>query len=175
MGAGLKVKEEVSHNFTFEYLKYRKDLIETCARWSFNEWGHYIPHRTLEDFIRWREQYAIHDTELPFTLVAFSDDIPVGMCSLAKTRGILPELSPWLASLYVTPANRNRGIGALLEKKICGRAKELGYTDVYCFTSDEAVIPWYEKQGWHIREKSRLRDHEVTVLEKMLSHVGPPT
>ncbi len=158
----------MAQKLTFAYLKDRKDLIETCARWSFNEWGHYIPHRTLEDFIRWRKHYAIYDSELPLTLVAFLDDMPVGMCSLAKTRGILPELSPWLASLYVEPAYRKRGIGALLEQKICAIAQGLGYTHIYCFTSDKAVIPWYEKQGWQIREKSQVHNHEVTVLEKKL-------
>ncbi len=152
----------------FDYLKNHPDLIEVCARWSFEEWGHHVPDRTLEDFVRSREAYAQHDNQLLLTIVAFVDTVPVGMCSLAQTRGILPELSPWLAALFVVPSYRKRGIGGLLEGEICRIAVKLAFDSIYCFTSDQLVISWYEKHGWSVRETSWIHDHEVTVLEKKL-------
>ncbi len=156
---------------TFDYLKNQLNLVTTCAQWSYNEWGHYTPDRSLDDFISSRKAYVQYTDQLPLTIVAFQADVPVGMCSLTKTRGILPELTPWLAALYVVPKYRNQGIGALLEKEIGTIALRVGYTKIYCFTSDPLVISWYQDQGWKVREKNWMLDHEVTVLEKELSSI----
>lgn len=155
-------------NVTIDFLKNHPNLVETCARWSFEEWGRYTPEKTLADFIASRKKYAQHDSKLPLTIIALIDDKPVGMCSLVETRGILPDLCPWLAALYVEPEYRNRGIGALLEEKIGDVAREFGYQKIYCFTSDKTVVPWYEKHGWLIREGGIMRDHEVVITEKIL-------
>ncbi len=92
------------------------------------EWGHYTPDRSLDDFISSRKAYTQYTNQLPLTIVAFQADVPVGMCSLTKTRGILPELTLWLSALYVVPKYRNQGIGALLEKEIVTIALRVGYT-----------------------------------------------
>ncbi len=152
----------------FDFLKNHPEYIQTCAQWSFEEWGRYTPERTFDDFLEARRKYARYDNRVPFTLLVFSDDRLVGICSLAETRGILPELSPWLAALYVDPAYRKQGIGKLLERKISEIADSMGYENLYCFTSDEQVISWYLSQGWQVRQKSWIHDHEVTVLEKLL-------
>ncbi len=153
---------------TFDYLKNHQYLVTTCAQWSYSEWGNYTPDRPLADFISSRKAYAQHTDQLPLTIVAFKDGVPVGMCSLTKTRGILPELTPWLAALYIVPDYRNQGIGVSLEQEIGAIALRMGYLKIYCFTSDPLIISWYQKQGWNVREKSWIRDHEVTVLEKEL-------
>lgn len=168
-----KMKQTVISTSTIE-IKYLKDVSQyttLCAEWSFKEWGHYTPERSLNDFITARKQY-LNDNQLPLTLVAFQDNQPVGMCSLAATRGLLPGLTPWLAALYVEKLHRNQGIGKKLERAVCKKAKNLGYGQIYCFTSDTAVIPWYEKQQWKIRSTEILHNHTVTVLEKKLGSVN---
>ena len=90
------------------------------------------------------------------------------MCSLTITRGIHPELSPWLAALYVVPVYRKQGIGGMLEKKICAVTAKMGYKSIYCFSSDPEIISWYEAHNWKVREANWLHDHEVTVMEKSL-------
>lgn len=156
-----------SNMIKIDYLKNHPDQIETCGTWAFKTWGHYTPDKNLKDYIESRKEY-LNENFLPFTLIAFNDAKPIGMCSLAKTRGILPGLTPWLAALYVELAFRGQGVGTLLEKDICQKARDMGYQKIYCFTSDKTVIPWYVKHGWQYRELSWIHDHEITVLEKDL-------
>lgn len=155
------------HVITIEYLKDHPEYITTCATWSHEEWGHHRPGDTVEAFIASRKEY-LNDEKLPLTLIALENCTPVGMCSLAITRGVLPELTPWLAALYVKKDHRNKNIGRKLEKAICDKALELGFKKIYLFTSDATIIPWYENLDWRIRGDEWLRDHTVTVMEKDL-------
>lgn len=150
-----------------QYLKHKPECVETCARWSFDTWGHHTPHKTLHDYIESRKAY-LNDTTLPLTLVASIDGIPAGMCSLAAERGLPLDATPWLAALYVAPEYRNRGIGTLLESAICTKAREMGYEIIYCFTSDPTVVPWYEKLSWQRYGSCIAHNHEVIVLKKIL-------
>lgn len=154
-------------NLTFDYLKNHPELVHTCAQWSFNQWGKYTPQRTLQDFIESRKAY-LNDDILPLTILAFDGQKPIGMVSLAKSKDICPDLLPWLSTIYVTPEYRGRGIGSLLQKKICDKAREMGYKKIYCYTSDSTVIPWYEKLNWHKKSIEWLHNHYVTVMEKDL-------
>lgn len=153
---------------TFDYLKHHQSHITTCAQWSCNEWGHHTPERPLQDFIESRKKYLNVDS-LPLTILAFDGNTPIGMCSLTESRGIYPELCPWLAALYVVPEYRNRGIGRQLEERICTIARTMEYANIYCFTSDKNIMPWYKKHGWRVKGTDQLHNHEVIVMQKSLS------
>ncbi|AHF87996.1 hypothetical protein RLEG3_02640 (plasmid) [Rhizobium leguminosarum bv. trifolii WSM1689] len=56
------------------------------------------------------------------------------------------NLSPWLKSLYVHPFHRNKGIAALLIKRLEQEALRLGCKSLYLVTEDARVL--YEKSGW---------------------------
>ena len=152
---------------TFDYLKNRPDLVETCARWSFGQWGHLTRNKTLEQYIQSRREYSNIDT-LPLAIIAFDNLVPVGMCSLAPSKDIRPDLTPWLTTLFVVEQYRNKGVGTFLEKQICSIARKMQYKHIYCYTSDPQVIPWYQKQSWRIKEYAWHNDHQVTILEKDL-------
>ncbi len=158
----------MAEQVTFDYLKNRPELIETCARWSFDQWGKFTSDKTLQDYIASRKKYARYDDKIPLTIIAFMDNVPVGMCSLSQNRGICPDLTPWLATLYVDHLYQKRNIGTLLEQHMCEIARKLGYNKLYCFTSNKSAVPWYIKRGWGIRGKEIIHNHEVTVLHKNL-------
>jgi len=126
----------MKNRITIDYLKNHSEHVTTCAQWSFNQWGHYTPQRSLQDFIDSRKQY-LNDDILPLTLLAFDDQTPIGMVSLAKGKDICLSLFPWLSTIYVIPQYRNKGIGSLLEGKICEKARQMGYKKIYCYTSDK--------------------------------------
>ncbi len=158
----------VKDRISIDYLKNHPEHVITCAQWSFNQWGHHTPQRTLQDFIESRKEY-LNDDSLPLTLLAFDGKIPVGMCSLGKSKNLYPDLEPWLPTLYVIPEYRGKGIGSLLEAKICSKAREMGFKKIYLYTSDTAVIPWYEKRSWRKKSTEWVHNHEVTVMEKELT------
>lgn len=162
-----QIKDFMKNEIIIDYLKNHPEHVITCAQWSFSEWGHYTPQRTLENFIESRKEYLNDDT-LPLTLLAFDGKVPVGMCSLGKSKDILPQLLPWIPTLYVVPEYRGQGVGSLLEAKICEKARDMGYNKIYCYTSDTTVIPWYEKLSWRKKSTEWLRNHYVTVMEKDL-------
>lgn len=86
------------------------------------------------------------------------------MCSLRPNDGIRPELTPWLASLYVEPDFRGQGIAVKLIKDITQKAKSLGYHALYLLAFDEALPNWYEKQGWQKIGQDAVHFHPVTLM-----------
>ena len=155
-------------NVEIKYLKDYPQYLSNCAQWSFETWVHYTPSRPLEDFILARQAYLNYNI-LPLTLIALDpQQKPVGMCSLTSTRGLLPQLTPWLAALYVVPAARNKGVGQLLEEATCQKASNLGFSQIYCFTSDSLIIPWYQKRNWQIMCTEQIHKHSATILVKKL-------
>jgi predicted N-acetyltransferase YhbS len=64
-----------------------------------------------------------------------------------------PELTPWLAQLFVEPNRRRHGVGAALVRAALERARQCGYRRFYLYTS--GTLPqYYRRRGW--REVERL-------------------
>jgi N-acetylglutamate synthase-like GNAT family acetyltransferase len=77
------------------------------------------------------------------------------------------DLSPWLASVYVDPPFRNRGIGGALVKRVVQEAEALGYPTIYLFTPDRAAF--YANLGWQTVEQADWNGLPVTVMEMKLN------
>lgn len=77
-----------------------------------------------------------------------------------------PEWSPWLASVYVKPEFRRRGLGSALVTAVMNHAQQQGLSALYLFTPDQASF--YEQLGWQFLEQTRYRDHAVTVMRMRL-------
>ncbi|NOU13132.1 MAG: GNAT family N-acetyltransferase, partial [Methylococcaceae bacterium] len=78
-----------------------------------------------------------------------------------------PELTPWLASVFVAPKHRNNGVGSQLVKNVMQQAKEAGINELYLFTPDRETF--YQKLGWSVLAKEDYRGHAVTVMSVKLS------
>ena len=62
----------------------------------------------------------------------------VGSASLiAQDMDTRPELSPWLASVYVAAEHRRQGIGSALVRRVAQEAAALGVETLYLFTPDQ--------------------------------------
>ena len=100
-----------------DYLENHADLIPTIAEWIFQEWGHLVPNGSAA-----RAEASLRkvrtDGPLPVSVVALEGSEPVGIARLVecdmRTRR---DLTPWLASVFVSADHRNGGIGTAL----CGR------------------------------------------------------
>lgn len=73
-----------------------------------------------------------------------------------------PELTPWLASVFVAPEFRNRGVGSRLVMHVMQQAKDAGVDTLYLFTPDR--VSFYEKLGWRTFNEEFYRGHLVTIM-----------
>ena len=77
-----------------------------------------------------------------------------------------PELTPWLAGVYVEPFARGRGIGTCLVTRIEAEAHRLGFRSIHLVTFDKA--DYYAKRGWLEVERTTYRTEPVVVMRKDL-------
>jgi GNAT superfamily N-acetyltransferase len=152
---------------TIEYLADRPQFIPTVARWHHAEWGHLRPGETVEDRAA-RVERACGHREIPTTFVAVDGGEPVGCASLIEHDMLTrPELSPWLAGVFVLPEHRKRGIGAALVKRVIQEARALGTPRLYLYTSGFGAL--YLRLGWSVVERTFYRplwgNVEVTIME----------
>jgi GNAT superfamily N-acetyltransferase len=145
-----------------ENLAAHPALAPVLAAWVQAEWGHLLPERTEEMLVAaFRQRTAPH--VIPESFVAMAGDRPVGMASLIeddmKTR---PDLSPWLAAVYVLPEFRNRGVGSRLVQAVMAEASTLGVERLYLFTPDQEAF--YRRLGWRTLERTNYRGENVVIM-----------
>jgi N-acetylglutamate synthase-like GNAT family acetyltransferase len=128
-------------------LRERPEFADDCAAWSYGEWATQYHMRTLAETLE-RYRKTASGNELPQTWLAVADDKAAGMISLKiNDHPDFPELSPWLASLFVHPYHRGQGIAEQLIKRCETEAKQIyGFTKMYLFTPNSAAL--YARLGW---------------------------
>lgn len=128
-----------------DYLENHPNMIQVCASWAFGQWGSQAGGSYERAKARFTEGASRNG--IPLTLVALVGDKPAGMASLwANDLPERPDLSPWLASVYVHPFHRNKGIALSLVKRLEDEAKRLGHNNLYLVTEESKGL--YEKNGW---------------------------
>jgi GNAT superfamily N-acetyltransferase len=91
----------------------RPDLVPTVAGWVWEEFWRSHGH-TLEQTAE-AVAATVAARDLPQTYVLLLDDWPVGTATLAaRDLEERPDLTPWLAGVFVAPDWRGRGYAALL-------------------------------------------------------------
>ena len=152
----------------------RPDLLPVIAGWLWQEWWQQRG-RTLE------ETQAIYaaccaDVGAPQTFVLLSGGAPVGTVTLArKDLEERPELTPWLAGVFVVPEARGRGcVRHLLTAfdEAC-RAASIGTAWLYTNTAERV----YLRAGWQVAEIiHRPGKAPTTLMRRDLSReVSPPS
>ena len=104
-----------------------------CARWRTDAFS--VLETSFEQELKSLELFA-SDQSHGVALVAKLDGEPIGTCLLVE-REIEPnhDVSPWLAGLFVTPAHRRKGAGAVLVRaglSASSACKCRGYTAAAC-------------------------------------------
>ena len=102
---------------------------------------------------------------VPFTVVAFASDQPVGSCCVIENDCVhRPQYTPWVAAVYVKPELRGQGVAsALLQEAaiIAARVPVQGlYIDCHVKTA-----PVYEKSGWKILERE-VGDKDSVIMHR---------
>lgn len=143
------------------------DLVETVAWWQWGEWGHLDPTDSLTARIA-SLYYQTQHPGIPTTFIAMDGDEPLGSASLtAHDMETHPELTPWLASVYVTPAARARGVASALVRRVVQEAAAQGASRLYLFTENARGL--YEKLGWQVIGTEQYEGLDVTIMAKDLA------
>jgi gamma-glutamylcyclotransferase (GGCT)/AIG2-like uncharacterized protein YtfP len=100
-------------------------------------------------------------------LVMLVNDVPIGSARLT-TRGHpeLPELTPWMAGIYVIPELRRLGLGTLLVEAVVKKALESGISEIYLHTEDRQSF--FARLGWRKLAAARVGHAGVSLMHRRL-------
>lgn len=136
------------------------------AHWHHRQWGYLNPLLTESGRAAKMQAYLKPDL-LPTTLVGTCDGVLVGSAALVTCdMDSHPELSPWLASVYVDERWRRCGIGRELVRAVMLLARAGGYDELYLFTDGQQGF--YELLGWSELNSEIYREIPVTIMHVAL-------
>jgi predicted N-acetyltransferase YhbS len=144
----------------------RPDLVEQVSVWGFAEWGHLNPGQTLEERTA-RIRGKMNVDRIPIAFVALDEEGRiVGTASLIFDDLEGDPRNPWLASVFVRPEHRKKGIASALVRTVEDAARRLGYSRLYLFTSSAPAL--YAGLGWQALEQRVYRGEHIQVMDKSL-------
>ena len=123
----------------------RPDLIPVCAAWNHAEWGEFTGS-TLEQTAKAFSDISRED-DGQAARVALWNGEPTGLILLIHSDlETHPHLKPWVASVFVTPDHRSKGIAKALVDAIEDAAQKHGYGEAYLYTNKPNL---YRQIGWN--------------------------
>jgi GNAT superfamily N-acetyltransferase len=148
-------------------LQEAPSVLTLVAQWQFQEWGWQYPGQTVHDRLMQLQQH-LSSSSIPATYVAFADDFLAGIVSLVVHDMVEhPALSPWLASLYVAPKYRNKGLGTRLVKHAEKAAYEMGYNALFLYTGE--ALGYFLDRDWEAIHTMQRGGGQVVVMQRDLS------
>jgi len=148
-----------------EQLAERPDWLPVVAEWIYGQWWTTVEGASVATLSNLLQGHRVLD-RIPLTLIASWDSRPIGTATLlAHDIGSerWPDLSPWLAALYVVPEFRRRGVGAALVNATASKAAALGAEMLYLNTVDREQF--YSDLGWQVID----RHERKVVMSRSLS------
>ena len=150
-----------------ELLADRPEFIPTLAEWHFREWAYLRPGDSIANRIRLLQERSGR-RELPITFVALSGtELLASAMLMHHEMDSRPQYTPWLAGVFVAPAQRQRGIGRALTQHVVSETAARGFATLYLFTPTAEAF--FSHLGWSIVERTRYRDADVTIMSYQLA------
>jgi GNAT superfamily N-acetyltransferase len=160
-GAGRK---SMSLSFTISDLRQRPQFFDTVANRIWQAWWEADGYPL--EFISGRLRENLSATPIPFALVAHDGEAFLGTASvIASDLNERPQLTPWIAAVWVEPEARGRGVGAALVDRATQDCFALGVPRAY-LCARPRMSRFYQGLGWTILErKVGSRDLSVFVRD----------
>ena len=157
-----------------ESLAGHRHLATLLGAWHFAEWGHLYPPEVWNAEIAMAEFEGMASaTSADRTWIAFEGDSRraedvLGSVSLMASDDLAgyDHLTPWLASMFVAPAARGRGVASALVAHLLSEARGAGHTEVYLFTAGQKVF--WSARGWRVIAEVESAGHPAVVMSHSL-------
>lgn len=128
---------------SIEHLCERPEHVPLVAAWIH---GAFWTRSTYDvGYVAGLLREAVDPDRIPLSLLALVGDAPAGTVNLivcdSRAR---PDLTPWLAALFVAPEQRGKGIGEALVRRLVAEAARIGCTEMYLETD---IPDFYARLG----------------------------
>jgi N-acetylglutamate synthase-like GNAT family acetyltransferase len=144
----------------------RPDLVEITARWRWEAF--FRDTRSFEDVLQAAQRTSAMGRSIPRTLVLLIDGEAVGTASLtAHDLDERPDLTPWLAGVFVAPHVRGRGYVTILVSAIEQEARAASVSTLWLYTSEAERI--YARLGWRTVETLESGEARFAIMRRDLA------
>ena len=143
----------------------RPDLAPTVASWLVEAFERRPGGRTVEEMAALLLAPPIGPEE---TFVLLDGEVPAGTASLTHSDlASRPDLTPWLAGVFVLPAYRRRGHAAALVRHVEGFASTAGVQVLWLYTAAAELL--YARLGWERVGLEQDRGQDVVLMRRRLA------
>ncbi|ERP38904.1 GNAT family N-acetyltransferase [Chitinivibrio alkaliphilus] len=156
-------------NITITYLARHPHHIIPLGEEIYRQWETMYTERgeSQEQVITKVRQRAV-EGKIPCTIIAVVDSVLAGSITLKENDfATRPDLSPWIAGVFVCPQFR----GQKISEKLITHAEKLLWEDfniprVYLYTGSAEGL--YAKLGYSVHERIATPQKEIVIMEKEL-------
>ena len=145
----------------------KKEFIAELAQLHHAEWKHLNPWLTLEGRAEAIAEAAGREG-IPSIFIAVSGNQLVRSVALVRNdMDTKPDLTPWLAAIYVKDGFRHQGVATELIARCETEAARSNADTWYLYT--ESASRLYEKLGWRHLERCEYKGVTVDVMRKQIT------
>jgi len=149
-----------------EYLADHLDAVSLLADWHHGEWNEFSFEATVDEL-----RTHTGRRQIPTTFVAIDQGRVIGSTSLLAADLIGWEhLTPWVASVFVVPDCRRRGVGRALVEHAVREARLMDVPSVYLFTASKEA--YYARLGWKPIQRAQYRSKKIVIMQRRLRPSG---
>jgi N-acetylglutamate synthase-like GNAT family acetyltransferase len=151
----------MSPSFTISDLRQRPEFFDLVADRIWQAWwkadGHPLDH------ISGRLRENMRATPSPLALVAHDGESFLGTASvIASDLAERPQLTPWVAAVWVEPQARQHGVGGALVNRATQDCFALGFRRAYLCARPQRSA-FYQRLGW-IPIEGDVGPHHLSVF-----------
>jgi GNAT superfamily N-acetyltransferase len=143
----------------------RPDLAPVVAAWLWESFAR-ARGRSFEETLE-TVLASVTASSMPRTFVLLIDDRPVGTASLtAQDLEERPDLTPWLADVFVEPGSRRQGLAARLIAAVEDECRKTGIATLWLYTRTAENV--YTRAGWRKVETVARNSKSYALMRREL-------